>query len=92
MADKTREEIQYDLFKKMQELERLKQPGWETEVAMHKATFDGIANEVAQLSEVGVTGPNIGKAVLQRMPVAIGNTIDTATSIANYAAEQLLPD
>jgi hypothetical protein len=91
MTDKTREEIQYDLFKKMQELERLQQPGWETEVAMHQATFDGIANEIAQLPEVGVTGPNIGKAVLQRMPVAIGNTIDTVSSIANWGAEQLLP-
>ena len=92
MADKSREEIKYDLFVKMQELERLQQPGWETEVAMHRATFDGIANEIAQLPEVGVTGPNIGKAVLQRMPIAIGNTIDTATSIANWGAEQLLPD
>ena len=91
MADKSREEIQYDLFKKMQELERLQQPGWETEVAMHRATYDGIANEIAQLPEVGVTGRNVAGAVLARMPEAIGNTIDTASSIANWTAEQLLP-
>jgi hypothetical protein len=31
MTDKSRAEIQYNIFKKMQELQRLQQPGWETE-------------------------------------------------------------
>ena len=92
MSDKTRQELQFDIFTQMQELERRKQPGWETELAMLQATYDGIANEIAELPEVGVNPSNLGRAVLQRMPPAIGNTLDTGFALANWGAEKLLPD
>lgn len=92
MADKTRQELQFDIFVKMQELERRKQPGWEDERAILQATYDGIQNEIAELPEQGVTMGNIGQAALQRIGPALANTLDSGVAATNWAAQQLLPD